>query len=403
MYPTPHPEVLARDWLPPVVLGREREVAEALRRLDPPRPTSPPPWVVGVVGPPGSGTSSIARRAARGVADCLRQEGERVHPRTLWVRTAGLRGTHGVATGLLRQLDEGFDGRGFSVTEIVAGLLRRLRREGQPAVVVLDDVRVGGPDLGPLLKALGAPDRFLPEGEYGLPSTWTLLAGTPEGWASTLGQTDDPAALGRPVGLVPYTDHGLRSIVRDRAARALGRPPSEWLVGKVVDGSVGDGGGARRALDLLRRELLGTTFRLGTNAFPTERPAVVEVELRVVRAIEAAARDREARIGDVRRHEAELAVAQGSPPLPATTLWRRIVRLEHAGYVTREVRPGGVGGTRSVLRLVTPVDEWVTTSHRRDTRRVAGSWTGPSPGPLPEPPEGALVPGAMRPPSGPTG
>ncbi len=404
MYLTPHPEVLARDWLPPVVLGREREVAEAVRRLDPPHPAAPPPWIVGVVGPPGSGSSSIARRAAREVSDRLRQEGSGTRPRLLWARTAGLRGTHGVAVALLRHLDEGFDGRGFSVTEILAGLLRRLRREEQPVVLVLDDVRVGGPDLGPLLKALGAPDRFLPEGEYGLPPTWTLLAGTPEGWASTLGSADSPGTLGRPVGVAPYSGHGLAVVVRDRAARALGRPPDDELVERIVEESVADGGGARRAVDLLRRELVGGGFRPPmTSVIPT-RPAVVEVELRVVRAIEAAVRNREARVGDVRRHEAELAHAQGAPPLPPTTLWRRIVRLEHAGYVAREIRPGGVGGTRSVLRLLTPVEEWVTTPRRLDTHRADAPWTGSTRTEAGREPLGeAPIPGPARPLSGPAG
>ena len=260
MYPTPHPEVLARDWLPPVALGRESEVAEVVRRLDPPWPKAPPPWIVGVVGAAGAGTSTVARRAAREVSDRLRRSGEGVRPRLLWVRTAGLRGTHGVASALLRHLDEGFDGRGFPVTEILAGLLRRLRREGQPAVLILDDVHVGGPDLGPLFRALAAPDRFLPEGDTGIPPTWTVVAGTPEGWASTLGGVDDPSTLGRPVGIAPCSDRGLAVIVRDRAARALGRPASEDLVARVVEESVAEGSSARRAVDLLRRTLVGGGF-----------------------------------------------------------------------------------------------------------------------------------------------
>ncbi len=403
MYPTPHPEVLARDWLPPVALGRESEVAEVVRRLDPPWPKAPPPWIVGVVGAAGAGTSTVARRAAREVSDRLRQSGEGVRPRLLWVRTAGLRGTHGVASALLRHLDEGFDGRGFPVTEILAGLLRRLRREGQPAVLILDDVHVGGPDLGPVFRALAAPDRFLPEGEYGIPPTWTVVAGTPEGWASTLGGVDDPSTLGRPVGIAPCSDRGLAVIVRDRAARALGRPASEDLVARVVEESVAEGSSARRAVDLLRRTLVGGGFFHGdAPAAPGLQPGVVEVELRVVRAIEASVQNRKAKVGDVRRHEAELAHAQGSRPLPATTLWRRIVRLEHAGYLSREIRPGGTGGTRSVLRLLTPVEEWVTSSRRCDTHRGAEPWSGAPPREGgPEPLGEGLLPAALRPPSGP--
>jgi hypothetical protein len=400
MHPIAHPEVLARDWLPPIVLGRERELAEVVRRLDPPKPQAPPPWIVGVVGASGSGTSAVARRAARLVVDRLRQARAGVRPRVLAVRTAGVRGSHGVASALLRQLDDGFDGRGFPVAEILAGVMRRVRREDQPVVIVLDDLRVGGPDLRPVLKALASPDRFLPEGEYGMPPTWTILAGTPEGWASVVGSLSDPTIVGRPVGLDVYSDAMLRALADDRASRALGHPAGSAMVDRLVEETVGDGGGARRLIDLLRRQLVGEGSGPGRGGFPERSgPGVVEVETRVVRAIEAAARGREAKVGEVRRCEAALARAQGTKPLPATTLWRRIVRLEHAGYVVRDVRPGGVGGTRSVLRVLTPVDEWVTSARRAETRRGDGPWSAR---PLPDAgvgaPPGAPTPATARPP-----
>src|SRR5271155_4762011 len=121
MFETPHPEVLARDWLPPIAMGREAEVVELVRRLDAPAPRAPPPWIAAVSGARGSGTSTVARRAARAVADILRSTPQIGAPRILVARTLRLRGTHGVASALLRHLDEGFDGQGFSVVEILAG------------------------------------------------------------------------------------------------------------------------------------------------------------------------------------------------------------------------------------------------------------------------------------------
>jgi hypothetical protein len=397
-----HPEVLARDWLPPVVLGREREVAEVVRRLDPPHPRSPPPWIVGLVGPAGSGASVVARRAAREVADRLRAEGAGAIPRVVGVRTAGLRGTHGVASALLRHLDEGFDGRGFAVAEILAGFLRRLRREGRPTVLVLDDVGIGGPDLTPLLRAVAEPDRFLPEGEFGMPPIWTIVAGTPEGWATLSAGAGDHLRFGPAVALAPYPLRVLTGMVRDRAERALGHPPVPGLVDRTVERAVAEGGGARRALDLLRRELLGVAAgpRAG-EPFRGYRPTLVEVETRVVRAIEAVSHNRAARLGDLRRCEAELARAQGARPLPATTLWRRIVRLERAGYVRREIRPGGTGGTQSVVRVLTPVEEWVTSTRRPEIHPAGGSWTEfPRVGGEPSLSTGELT-GVLRPPSDP--
>ena len=376
MFPTSHPEVLAEDWLPPVVLGREAAVVEVVRRLDPPSPHAAPPWMVAVVGPRGCGTSSVARRAAREVADRLRSSRAGPPPRWVATRTARHRGTHGVATALLRALDDGFDGRGFPVAEILAGFLRRLRREGRPCVLVLDDVRVGGPDLGPILRALGDPDRFLPEGESGIPPLWTVLAGSADAMERVERDLADRWRVGPFVRLAPYDLHTLRSLVADRASRALGRPASPDLVERLVEGAVTDGGGAVRAIDLLRRALIAPASRVGRVGLGNARGArALPIESRVIRAIEEASRGAAARLGEVRRFEAELAREQGVAPLPPTTLWRRIVRLEQAGYVRRDVRPGGVGGTRSLLRLVAPVEEWVIAPDRRETPRESGPWT----------------------------
>ena len=379
MLTIPHPEVLAHDWLPPVVLGREVEVAEVVRRLDAPRPHAPPPWMVGVVGPRGSGTSIVARRAAREVADRVRSSTSGPTPRWVAIRTSRCRGTHGVASAMLGTMDDGFDGRGFPVAEILAGFLRRLRREERPCTLVLDDVRAGGPALGPILRALGDPDRFLPEGENGIPSVWTALAGTPEGVRRAESELDGRWRVGPFVNLSPYGGHALRALVDDRTSRALGRPAPPELVDRVVNVAVEDGGGAVRVIDLVRRALLGPGVREpGSAARTRRRETAVPIETRVVRAIEEASQGLTASVGDVRRFEARMARAQGVAPLPATTLWRRIVRLEQAGYVRREVRPGGVGGTRSLVRVIAPVDEWVTAPNYRDIHPASGPWDGTS-------------------------
>ena len=138
------------------------------------------------------------------------------------------------------------------------------------------------------------------------------------------------------------------------------------------------GGGARRSIDLLRREILGVTFRELRDGVLPNRLRGVSVEPSVVRAIGAASHGRPARLAEVKRLEAELAQAEGVRPLPTTTLWRRIVRLEQAGYVRREIRPGGPGGTLSMVRVVTPIDEWVTTPHRPGSRPADAPWDGPA-------------------------
>jgi len=383
------PEVLANDWLPPVALGRNAPVAELVRRLDPPRPVAPPPWIVAVAGPSGSGTSVVARSAAREVLDRLRSARPGPSPRLLAVRTGPLRGTHGVASALLRRLDEGFDGRGFPVAEILAGLLRRLRREGRPVVFVLDDLGVGGPDVAPIVRAFADPDRFLPEGEVGLPPTWGLIAGSADA-LTTLDRALQPhSPIGPWVELGPYTERDLERIVRDRVERCLGPGAGEELVRPTVHLAVAEGGGAARAIDLLRRRLVGAPLR--TSILSAPRPSLgVTLEPHVLRALDAAVRGQAAPVGEVRRAEAELARAGGARPLPTTTLWRRIVQLERAGYVRREIRPGGTGGTRSIVRLLAPIDEWVTTPPRPGSPRDAVGSEGAAGGP------GAGVPAIGR-------
>jgi hypothetical protein len=397
MFPSVRAEVLARDWLPPIVIGRRGEVDEVVRRLDPPRPRAPAPWIIGVAGSSGSGTSTVARRAARDVSDRLRATSSGPFARLLMLRVAGLRGSHGVASALVQRLDEGFDGRGFPIPEILAGFLRRIRRAARPIVLVLDDVRVGGPDLAPVVRAIADPDRFLPEGESGLPPFWTIVAGTSEGLASLETALGGRFPFGPFVCLRPYDQRTLAAIVADRLERALGRPAPEGVVLRIMARAVEDGGGVRRAMDLVRRELLGPLSEIPGRG-PLERAASgVAVESRVIRAIGAASVGDSARLGDVRRWEAELAREQGRQPLPTTTLWRRILRLEQAGYVRREIRTGGMGGTRSLVRVLTPIDEWVTDPHPRETRPDDVRWAG-RPSGLLEDPQGPARPFAELPP-----
>jgi len=246
-------------------------------------------------------------------------------------------------------------------------------------VIVLDDVGVGGAELGPVLRAIGEPDRFLPEGQSGLPPLWTLLAGSAEGLATAVAGVEGRFPVRPFVELSPYPEPALSAIVRDRFERACGCSAPPDLVQRVVRRALEDGLGARRAIDLLGREILGRDDRPVRSA---RRPDGLAIEPHVLRAIGAASQGLSAPLSDVRRFEAEIAASQGLRPLPTTTLWRRLVRLERAGYVRREIRTGGSGGTRSVLRLLTPIDEWATVPSPSGTPRAFG---GPGVGGWPDP------------------
>jgi hypothetical protein len=368
VYATPYPSVLTPDWLPPVLLGRAAELAELSEQLGDPYPARSPPWAASVVGPAGSGTSAVARLAARRLLEAIQRETPTGPPALVRVRVSDAPGVHGVASKLLQGLDSGFEPRGFPVAEILAGFLRRLAREGRAAVVVLDDVGPGAPDLGPVLRALLAPTRFLPEGVEVAPTLWTIVAGSaeaPAAWTRL-----ERAGLPRSSRVVlPTPDPAtVRAAVMDRAARALGRPAPAELVERVVTRSLREERGIGRALELLRRELLGPTVSRLPGAVSLTGTDRVPVEPRILAALERATRGHPATLGEIRAWEERFAAQEGARPLPATTLWRRMVRLQAAGVIRREVRPGGAGGTRSTIELVGAVPFYTFTGSSQSRR-----------------------------------
>ncbi|MCI4337478.1 MAG: hypothetical protein L3K17_09905 [Thermoplasmata archaeon] len=349
-----HPEVLGPDWLPPTPLHRRTEVERARRLLADGHPGGGPSGVA-VVGSSGSGTSTVARWAVRLVAEDLPRITPGERPLIAAVRVRQCHGAQGVATALLQRLDAGFNGRGFHVTEIMAGFLRRLRREGRPTFILLDDLGPAVGDLSLVIRALTEPDRFLPEGEEELPPCWVTLAGPPEatGVWTALARCRFPAA--HRVTLQPYSATARAEILADRAQRALGRsPPPEWL-GRVLHRVERQGLGIAAAMEVLRHELVGPVpWSIATSSGQRETNEN-RIEPHLLAALARIDERRPVTIAELRRWEAESAQAAGARPLPATTFWRRIVRLESIGVVHREVRSGGPGGTRSVVGLLQPI------------------------------------------------
>jgi hypothetical protein len=364
-----YPEVLTTDWLPPTALARHAEVQKLLALLDPDHPPKGPGRVAAVTGPRGSGTSIIARRTAREAVDRLRTVRDGPQPLTATVRVRWCRGTLGVATALVQQLDEGFHGRGFPVAEILAGYLRRLRRTNRPTIVVLEDIDVGGPSVVPILRAFHSPDRFLPEGESGVPPIWIILAGGTEQFVGLGRELPDLELPSRSIRLREYSRAEIYQIVEERARRALGGDPPPDLARQVTNRVLRDGGGARRAMELLRRELsIPTTLPPASMGPLTDSWSRGNIEPRVLWALDRACQGTSASVGIVREWEARFARETGHRPLAATTFWRRMIRLEQAGVVRREVRPGGDGGTRTLIQLLVPVEEWVKSRAPLETR-----------------------------------
>lgn len=396
MLAPPYPEVLAAEFVPPTLLARSRDVDALLTLVGGAVPVRPAPWAASVRGPPGSGTSSVARVAAHRLVEAIRRERSGPTPLLATVRVRWCRGAHGVAAALLQHLDEGFRPSGFHVAEIMAGFLRRLARDGRPVVVVLDDIAPSGPELLPVFRALAIPQRYLPEGMETPPPAWVLLAGA----SGATGAWTQAARAGLlsvpPVRLEAYDAATVTAIVRDRVARAYGRDPPPRMLERLTRSSPGGLSNVARTMDSVRRQLLGHAAVVPGSVF---RPAGAEarwtVEPRLVAAVAHAAEAGQARLGDIRDWEARLALRDGMRPMATTTLWRRLLRLEAEGLVRRDVRPGGGGGTLSVLTVLRPFPEWPASRGPDNPRAAAPSSRGPSAGwpagagsppPLPRPP-----------------
>jgi hypothetical protein len=366
--PIVHPEVLQPDWLPPVPLGRRREFHELCARVDSRLRTPGAPAVVSVVGPSGSGTSTLARLAGRSLLERWRTLPE-LGRRTFWapIRVPWCRGIHGVACELFRRLETGFQGNGYTINAIVSGFWRRILAERCPAIIVLDDLGPSRPELARFLGAFLDARALSENGTGEGPPCVVILAGRSETvlslqrGAGGLG----PDALG--VALSPYTAANLRLILRDRLERLLGRvPPEEWAA-RILERAARAEGGASRAMEILRRELLGAAVR--PPPFGRTGPwtaSDLEIEDRVLEVLARVDGLPPLTIGELKAREAGLARSRGEKPLPATTFWRRMVRLERAGFVRRHVRTGGPGGTRSEIELLRPLNEWpeATTPNR---------------------------------------
>ncbi|MFG1529950.1 MAG: hypothetical protein AAFA34_01560, partial [Thermoplasmata archaeon] len=131
-----------------------------------------------------------------------------------------------------------------------------------------------------------------------------------------------------------------------------------------------EGGGARVAIDRLRQEL-GVRAIVEGPEVPGPR-SEASIEPHLGRALVSALSSGSCDVGELHRWEVLWARRAGRPPLATTTFWRRMVTLERRGWLRREVRCGGVGGSRTRLVARRPVAEWVTARPTPETRPDGG-------------------------------
>jgi hypothetical protein len=329
----------------------------------------------------------VGRRRASTVRSPNGEPGSLVAVRVRWCA-----GTTGVAGALLRHYDAGFREQGFSIAEIMAGFLRRATRQGRSVTVVLDDLSAGCPEIGPVVRALTAPERFLPEGvDHAVPIA-LILAGTSgaRGAASQIAREGLPPP--RHFHLPAYPPEVIRRIIAERYAVAVGAEPADALVERLAGRVELEGRGASRALELLRRELLEEeSIPRMVPVRPERWASATFLEPHMAAALAATGVGVVVELGALRATAGRLARSSGERPLAPTTFWRRIVRLEQAGLLTREVRSGGQGGSRCQLRLLGPLPVPGQAIRRRGTLPASARCPYEGVAPVPTAPEG--VPG----------
>ncbi|HEV2448807.1 MAG TPA: hypothetical protein VGU43_00140, partial [Thermoplasmata archaeon] len=216
-----------------------------------------------------------------------------------------------------------------------------------------------------------APGSFLPEGLTASPRWAVLVAGTLPAPALQRELADSQFRPEERLTLAPYSAEALSELVADRARRALGCEPEPAWLGELLRRSMAEGGGAARALQLLR-EQFGQEGPAAHEPPGRPHPGWETVEPRLLAALARATAGGPCELSALRDAERSLARRDGVAPLAATTLWRRMIRLEQMGVLQREVRSGGPGGSRSLVHLRRPLPALGEATERSTLPAIGG-------------------------------
>jgi hypothetical protein len=342
-------QVLEQSWRAPRLVGRE-ELLEGQQRALGNALASDGRAAVSVVGPRGSGTSSVAECA---VASFFERFLGRRSPLVLRVDTSQCRTPGLLVKALFRQIDPAIQLGGASTEFLSMLLLRRLRSLARSALVWLDQVHATG-EFGRVARALARPQEVLPEGTDGLPPLLLVASGSRE----VIPEVVDTVRVAIP----PLQGADLLEALRARAALAFQTPPLPEVLRAWADLTVASGWGLAMVGDLLAeagaRAEARSSFRVELqdvvlpSSLPRHGRDAEGFGQTILEVLRAAAGSLTA--GELRRRVAEGCASSGMrAPTPAR-LWRHVVGLERKGLVQREVRLGGAGGSRTMIALRPP-------------------------------------------------
>lgn len=364
------PRVLSDEWCPPALLGREEELRQLREVLPLPFHAHPQATVV-LSGPRGSGTSALAYHFARSVLDGWRNRSGREPPLLLRVDASQTRNPSRTAAALFREIDPSVHGRGLSTEVLILLLLRRLRTLRRPAVIWLDQLRAPSGELHRVVGPLASPETLLPEGREGLPPLAVVVSGEVDplsddpwgrGGAAPGAAARAPGSLRLSIDPLPPAQ--ILEALDVRARLAFDLPPAPGTLGVVRELLLNRGWGLTAAGAVLeesgRRALARGGDRLEMrDVVPPWRPCASHRVARVMdecllgALYEVASRhpDQAVSLSELRPALRERCRARGVPEPTGGRLWRHLVALEQVGALRRDVRLGGLGGTRTLVGL----------------------------------------------------
>jgi hypothetical protein len=306
-----------------------------------------PEWkVLAVTGPSGCGTSTVAGRVVR-VLSCSPFAGRRDRAvRVLRVDLRKCRTDHQALVELFAHFDAQFTGKGFSAGQLAVLLSRRLRAEGTPFVLWLDNSR-STPSL-PLLWSL-----FDPEEVEWVPGLRVVISGC---FDPTQSAREGPEI--RRIAVRPPTPAELRARISELCQQSFAWPPAPEVVTLVVERTRARGVGLAAAVELVREageraEARGASRveegDIGFPHLPDGRRKPLLVDAAILECLRK--QGRRLPMSLLHRRVTEHLGQDGRRPPSASLLRRHVAALEARGMLSREFSLGGDGGSRSWVSL----------------------------------------------------
>jgi cell division control protein 6 len=356
---------LSYDYVPDDLPGRQEEMAKLGRIFRGLQQGGAGQHVL-VTGPVGSGKTALSRAFARDFKSVAKQHGLNIEYTAVNCRR---RSTEGAALlQILTHFDSRFPDRGFSNSEMLENLRKRLERLEAHLIVILDEVDI-------LLKKSGSDliynlTRFNEEATKAKYSVSLIMVSQED--ARTLLDQAAQSTFKRTntILLEKYDETTLLPIVQQRVALAFHPAAFAEEVSDYVADTAGPYGDARYAIELLQKsgelaEEAGRNHVLPEDvrgAVAESHPFVTETKLRELERHKALALLAIARVlrktnaafsttGEAEERYALACEEFGEKPRAHTQFWTFLKDLDSLGFIHTKRSGKGIIGTTTLISL----------------------------------------------------